>query len=606
MHDTTFKTDLRELRFALFEHLDVARLVTSEHFSEFTPDVLEMVLAEAEKMAREVIGPANGDADRIGARFDDGAVELPRSMKQAWTRYLESDWHLLGVSREYGGQGLPHAVVTAVDEMWMGACPSFFYYPLLCRTSGRMIANLGTPEQKSLFAHRLFHGEWCGTMCLTEPGAGSDVGASTTRAVPQEDGTYLLSGSKCFVTAGDHDLTENIIHLVLARTDDAQPGTKGLSLFVVPKIWVEADGSLGSPNDVSVDGIEEKMGIHGSATCSVTFGRNGACRGRLLGGIECHGIRQMFQMMNEARLDVAVSGAAIAGASYQNALAYAKERVQGSRFESFGDPNAPKVAILEHPDVRRMLMLMKTSHESLRALCLWTSLQADLARASNSEGDRKRHLEMVELLTPVLKAYCTEVGFQMASIGISVLGGYGYCRDYPQEQYCRDAKIGTIYEGTNHIQSLDLVVRKLNLRDGKPFGRFLDLVRATIAEAQRAEALQETARSLLEATNALVEVRNLLQEAFAESRLALVPFSANRFCEMMGRVASGWMLLEQALVALPKRASLGASHPDHAFYAGKVAGAKFFAANVLPEVAASAEVVRRGDLGAVELDASGF
>ena len=598
--------DLRELRFALFDWLEVSKLFGAPPYEDFSDDVVALVLEEALKLAGAELAPANLEADRIGARFVDGRVALPDAMKRAWAAFRGGGWHLLGVAPSYGGQGFPHALSTAVDEMMMAACPSFAFYPLLSRDTGRMIDTHGTPEQKARFAQRLFDAEWCGTMCLTEPDAGSDVGASTTRAVPQADGSYLVSGSKCFITAADHDLTDNIIHLVLARTPDAASGTKGLSLFIVPKRHVDADGGLGGENDVQVDGIEKKMGIHGSATCSVTFGREGRCRGWLLGDAPFRGIAQMFQMMNDARIDVGTSGAAVAGASYQAALGYAKTRIQGSRFEAMGAADAPKVPILEHPDVRRMLLTMKSSHESLRALCLWTAHQKDLARLADSDTERSDLLATVELMTPVLKYHCTEVGFQMASVGISVLGGYGYCRDYPLEQHCRDAKIGTIYEGTNHIQALDLVGRKLPMQGGRPFERFLARIDAAAREADGIEALAAAAAQLRRAAGALVEARGCLLEALGDGRLALVPLSANRFCEMMGTLASAWVLLEQATVASRRLETPELPDDERAFLAGKVASARFYAASQLPSVLASLEVIRSGELSAVEIDAASF
>ncbi|MEM9177258.1 MAG: acyl-CoA dehydrogenase [Myxococcota bacterium] len=606
---TDFPFDLRQLDFALFEWLRLGDRLGQAPYDELSRDVVQLVLEEAHKAIGGYVAPANLDADRIGARFERGAVTLPESMKQAWNAFREGGWHQLGVAPEYGGQGFPHSITTAVDEMVMAACPSFVFYPLLSRDSGRMIDAFGTPAQKEAFASRLFDAEWCGTMCLTEPGAGSDVGASTTRAERRDDGTYQISGSKCFITAADHDLTSNIIHLVLARTADAPPGTKGLSLFIVPKRWVDLEGGEdGQDNDVCVDGIESKMGIHGSATCSVTFGREGRCRGYLLGGEELRGIAQMFQMMNDARLDVGTSGAAAAGASYRAALDYAKSRIQGVRFEEMNKPNAEKVAIVEHPDVRRMLLMMKSAHAALQSIVLWTADRKDRAHTAASDEERAEFDEDVDLMTPILKAHCTEVGFEMASTGINVLGGYGYCRDYPLEQHCRDAKIGTIYEGTNHIQALDLIGRKLLMKGGRPFERFLARAESASASAKACgePSLETAAIELSRSVEALREARTLFAQALGEGRLALIPLSANRFLEMMGAVACGWALLEQAVLAVRRLESLEENEADPAFYAGRVSVARFHAAHVLPTVASSLEVIRAGDLCPVEADLAIF
>ncbi|MCA9771806.1 MAG: acyl-CoA dehydrogenase, partial [Myxococcales bacterium] len=348
------------------------------------------------------------------------------------------------------------------------------------------------------------------------------------------------------------------------------------------------------------------MGIHGSATCTLNFGENGRCRGLLLGGAEDQGIRQMFQMMNEARLQVGAQGVGLAGVAYYNALQYARERVQGAHYTQMRDPEAPRVTILEHPDVRRMLLLMKSSFEGGRALTLFTALQLDLAKLAPDEETKRLHKGLAELLTPVVKAYNTEMGFQMASVGVQILGGYGYCMEYPQEQFLRDAKIGTIYEGTNHIQAMDLVGRKLAMAGGDLFRSFIGLVSKGAEGAVRVEGLGDIAAQVLDARDAVVEVTEHFMKAMGEGRMALLPLSANRFCDMVGRLASGWLLLEHAAIARGRLGEIGADDPDRAFYEGKVASARFFAANVLPELRASAEIVRIGDMTAVEIPDGGF
>ena len=373
-----YKVDLRDIKFQLFEWLGLGGMLDAEKFADWDAENVEMVIDEALKIAQEQMGPCNEDGDRIGAQFADGKVTLPESFKPAYRTISEGGWIGLLANPESGGMGLPDTIGTATNEFFNGANVSLSLTITLTRGVGAMIEGFGTDEQKALFVEKLFSGEWTGTMCLTEAQAGSDVGASTTKAVKQDDGSYSISGEKIFISGGDHDLVDNIIHLVLARTPDAPVGTKGLSLFIIPKIRVKPDGSLGEPNDVIANNIEEKMGIHGSPTCTLVFGQNDGCKGFLLGE-ELQGMKLMFHLMNAARIDVGMQGLAAAGAAHQQALSYARERLQGRNWKEFKNPEAPQVPIVEHPDVRRMLLSSKAYVEAMRAVLLQTSIFVDMS-----------------------------------------------------------------------------------------------------------------------------------------------------------------------------------------------------------------------------------
>jgi alkylation response protein AidB-like acyl-CoA dehydrogenase len=447
-------------------------------------------------------------------------------------------------------------------------------------------------------------------MCLSEPHAGSDVGATKTRARPLGGTLYQISGTKCWISSGDHDLTENIVHLVLARIEGAPAGTPGLSLFIVPKIWVNEDGSLGEPNDVTTASIEHKLGIRASATAVLNFGENDRCRGILVGGQPHQGMRQMFRMMNGARIWVGVQGLAVASTAYLNALAYARERLQGSSVRHFKDPNAPRVPIIEHSDVRRMLLEMKAKVEGMRTLAVKLSLHADLARALAATDQAKalHHQGQVDLLTPVLKAYCSDQAFRIAELAIQTYGGAGYVQDHPVEQYCRDAKIFSIYEGTNHIQALDLVARKLPSHGGKNFTAFLGEITGFVETHTAQPGLSAEVRALGEAATALQRAAGALLELFMGGKLDQVTLVANAFLEMLAEVAVGHLLLEAAVVAEARLSEEDdeQSEAESDFYRGKVMAAKYFVNFVLPGVHAKLGAIIAGDRSALDIPDGGF
>ncbi|MCS6912688.1 MAG: acyl-CoA dehydrogenase [Myxococcales bacterium] len=600
-----YLADLRDVHFLLFEQFRLGELLADPVFGGMDEATARMIVAESYDFARQVLGPLNEVGDREGCRLEGGAVRTPSGFRDAWQKLYEAGWKTLRVSPDHGGQGAPALLTVMVEEFLSGANTAFNMYPGLALGAAEVIAEYGTPEQKRAYLEPMYHGTFGGTMCLTEPHAGSDVGAARTRAEPRPDGTFLISGTKSFISGGDHDLAQNIVHLVLARVDGSPPGTKGLSLFIVPKLRLD-----GTPNDVVVAGLEHKMGIHGSATCLLNFGENGGCIGELLGGPPGlnQGIRQMFQLMNSARISVGIQGLAVASSAYLNALRYARERKQGPSIRHFKDPTAPRVPILQHADVRRMLLDMKARVEGIRALVAKLARHMDLARLSQGKDDQAHayHLGQVELLTPIVKAYGSDQGFRVCEMAIQTLGGAGYIRDYGIEQYCRDAKIFSIYEGTNHIQAMDLVGRKLGLAGGAHLQRFLgDIGSFTRAQAGH-PVLGPSVAVLGRAAEAVASTTLRLLDWFQGGRLEQVPLVANRFLEMMGETAVGWLLLEQASLALARLQELPPTHPDRSFYEGKRYAAVYFAQNVLPGVEDKARVLASEDRSALDIPDAAF
>lgn len=608
-----YQVDMRDVRFQLFEWLPTEKLLEKERFSQWAKADLEMVLEEAAKLAAEVLAPTNKEGDRIGARFVDGKVLMPPSFREAYQKLCEGGWISCINSPEFGGMGLPEVVGTAINEFFFGANISLSLTALLTRGAGYLIEKFGTDEMRKLFVEKMYSGQWSGTMCLTEPQAGSDVGASKTRAVKQADGRYLISGEKIFITSGDHDLTENIVHLVLARTPGAPAGTAGLSLFVVPKFRVNPDGSLGQPNDVLTAGIEHKMGIHGSPTCSLVFGPNNQCEGFLLGE-ELQGMKLMFHMMNPARIEVGLQGAALASAAFQEAWQYAKTRLQGRHWTRLKDHEAPQVPIIEHPDVRRMLFTSWAYVQAMRALLMQTSYYIDMTRVTDGE-EQERYQSYVEVLTPICKAWASDWGFRVTEWCLQVFGGYGYTQEYPAEQYLRDAKIASIYEGTNGIQALDLVARKLPAKGGKPIRELLGQAEATFKKLRNDPQFMEPAWMLGAALKQIEDISKGLTKR--PDAVMVVLLNSVPFLDMIGDVLGAHFLLDQAAIAREKLSTLCqdagvdpkdevaykqflAGNADAAFYHNKVQAAIHFAYRVLPNVTARAVAIRAGEMGPME------
>jgi alkylation response protein AidB-like acyl-CoA dehydrogenase len=603
-----YKADLREIEFVLFEQLKLQELLGKPPFEQWGVDEIKMVLPEVYRFATEVSGPLNQIGDQEGCKLIDGHVKTPTGFKDAWKRLSEAGWGVLAVEQEHGGQGAPRTLGSMVIEFISGSNTSFQMYNGLTIGAAELIMSFGTDEQRKLFVADMLEGRAGGTMCLTEPHAGSDVGDCTTSAVKNADGTYSIKGTKIFISGGDHDLAPNIIHMVLARIEGAPKGTKGLSLFIVPKVWVNPDGSLGKPNDVITASIEHKMGICGSSTCVLSFGENDACRGFLCGSVEHQGIAQMFQMMNGARILVGVQGVAAASSAFLNALQYAKERKQGSSIAAMKDPNAPRVPIIEHPDVRRMLLDMKARVEGIRLLGLSLTSHLDrVAAMADTDPDRAAyHRGQVDLLTPIFKSYATDQGFQVAATAIQTYGGAGFLKDHPAEQYCRDAKIFSIYEGTNHIQALDLVGRKLRQQGGKPALDFLTDVSRFIEKHASHPRLGSSIDELKKAHAAAGQVFGKLMEWGKAAKVDITAVSANRILDLMAELTVGWLLLEGAVIAHDALAKLSEGQPDYAFYLGKCHAATYYARNVLPGVANKVDILAREDRSALDIPEEAF
>jgi alkylation response protein AidB-like acyl-CoA dehydrogenase len=597
--------DRRDVDFVLHEQLNVADLSKHEKYAEFNKKTIDLVVSEARNLAVKEILPTQIDGDREGARFEAGNVTVPESFHKAWELFKEGEWVALSDDPEWGGQGMPTTLSLAASDYFVGANLAFMVYPGLTHGAGRLIHTFGTDQQKKLYLKKMFTGDWTGTMLLTEPQAGSDVGALTTSAVKNDDGTYTITGDKIFISAGEHDLAENIIHPVLARIEGAPQGTRGISLFVVPKIRVNDDGSLGEPNDVVCTGIEEKMGIHGTATCSLSLGSKGNCQGTLLGE-ENKGMRAMFQMMNEARLLVGLQGLACASSAYLYAVNYARERLQGRHLLKAGEDGAPSVRIIEHPDIRRVLLTMKAYVEGMRSLLYYIAFCADNIQVSEKEDEKAKYQGLIDLLIPIAKGYVTDKAFDVCHLGMQVYGGYGYIKDYPMEQLLRDCRISQIYEGTNGIQAMDLLGRKLGLNKGKPIMDLLGEVQQTIATAKSISNLEAVAAKVETAVNKLGEAALHIGQTAMSLDTRMIGFAhAYSFMEVCGEVVFAWLLLWRACIAA-KNLENGARKKDAAFYEGQVKSAEFFANSILPVSLGKMNMILGSGSEAVDISEDAF
>ncbi|MEW6264354.1 MAG: acyl-CoA dehydrogenase [Thermodesulfobacteriota bacterium] len=601
-----FKRDGRDTKFVIFEHMGIDKILKYHEFNEFGADDFNMIIEEALKVCRDVFGPVMQDGDREGCRYDNGKVITPQAWKECWRILAENGWLAASSKPEFGGQGLPVLIGAMIGEFFNGANIAFMTFPGLASGAGRVIENFGTDEDRTMFVEKMYTGVWGGTMCLTEANAGSDVGWLRTKAAPDPSASdprvYKIEGTKCFITSGEHDLTENIIHLVLARIEGALPGTKGISLFIVPKIWVNPDGSLGEPNDVFCSGIEHKMGIHASATCSLSFGENGQCRGILLGEPNS-GMAKMFQLMNEARLGCGIQALGLVASAYDTARLYARERVQGPPFTN---RSGDRVPIIQHEDVRRMLMNLKAGSEGMRALVGKMGYLATVVEHDPDEKERQAAHRMMDLLLPLAKSYNADMGYVLIREAIQILGGVGFCSEFPVEQYARDIKIISIWEGTSFIQSLDLIGRKLAMEGGKVFQDWIQGVMGFTSEHKEDQDLAADFKTLFKAAQAVGEFAMGFMQWYQSGKPKLIPLYSTRFLESMAEVEIARLLLEQALIARSKLASVKPDSADGVFYRGKLATAKYFCRNMLVNVFARHMAFKHEDDSALEIPEEAF
>lgn len=592
---TEYVAPLKDIRFAMQELAGLAQVVGLPACEEASADVVDAILEEAAKFAGEVLSPLNRIGDRDGAKWKDTVVTTSPGFKEAYRQFVDNGWNGLGCDPEFGGQGLPRLLSTAVSEMWKASNHAFSLCPMLTQGAIEALMIAGTDEQKAAYLPNLVSGEWTGTMNLTEPSAGSDLAAVRSRAEPVGDGTYKIFGQKIFITYGEHDMTENIVHLVLARTPNAPEGVKGISLFVVPKFLLKEDGTPGERNDVFCVSIEHKLGIHGSPTAVLAFGDHGGAIGTLVGE-ENRGLEYMFIMMNAARFNVGLEGLGDAERAYQRAVVYAKERVQGTEV---GVRGGPKVPIIKHPDVRRMLMSMRSRIEAMRALAYVTAAAQDNAHCNPDDTARKHGQAFADLMIPVVKGWSTESAIDIASLGVQVHGGMGYIEETGAAQHLRDARITAIYEGTTAIQANDLIGRKIAREQGQT-------IKGLIAE-MRIDAMQLDGDLALiggrqnASIDALEKAVSWIVDNFSSHPKA-VHAGAVPFLYLLGIVAGGWQMGRAAVIARTRIIG-GDSDP---FWPAKLATTRFFADHSLTQAAGLAESVMAGAVGALEVDDDSF
>ena len=590
----TYKAPLADFRFVLENLLDVAQLTALPGYADATPELLFTVIEEAAKLCEDVIAPLNQPADAEGCHYENGAVRTPKGFRDAYWAYAQGGWPAMVAPPEFGGQGLPKIAHVVLDEMLCSSNLSFSMYPLLSHGMVGALERWGDDELKRRFLPKLVDGAWTGTMCLTEPHAGTDLGMIRTRAVAAGDGAYLVTGTKIFISAGEHDLTDNIIHLVLARLPDAPPGTKGISLFLVPKRLPTDEGTAGLPNGVTCGSIEHKMGIKANATCVMNFEN---ARGWLVG--EPHkGMRAMFTMMNGARLGVGMQGLGLAEVSYQNAVAYTRERLQGRAARGPVLPNADADPIIVHPDVRRMLMTMKAYIEAMRALAYWVGTLIDVEARHPDTARREEAADLVALMTPVIKAFCTDVGFEITNLALQCFGGHGYIREYGMEQFVRDARIAQIYEGTNGVQAMDLLGRKVPDGNGRLVRRFVEMVEGDLGAAAERATLNTTVARCREALGLLVKATSTLMTRATKNPDEIGAAAAD-YLRLFGLVAGGWMWARMAAISEAKGANGSVA-------SSKLATAEFYATKLLPDAFALAARIEAGAAPVMSLDAAAF
>ncbi|HUN54409.1 MAG TPA: acyl-CoA dehydrogenase [Smithella sp.] len=611
--------DSRDVRFTLFEMLELEKLNRFDRFKDFDKSVYEDTLELAEQIAVEQFYPSNSEGDSIGLKFDPkkNEVNVPESFHKGFKAYIDAGFHSLMFPTEIGGTGLPSTLSMAASEYFNAGNTSLTMY---CGGIQGVIAVLGlfgSDDLRKMFLPQLMEGKWGGTMCLTESGAGSDVGALKTKAIKQADGTYLITGQKIFISSGEHDLTQNILHPVLARIDGDPEGTKGISIFIVPKYLVNKDGSQGARNDVLCTGIEHKMGLKGQATSTLNFGDNGKCIGYLLGK-EREGMKIMFLIMNAARIHTGVQAEALSSAAYMHACTYARIRIQGSHITQAMNPAAPKVPIIQHPDVKRMLLYMKSTVEGMRMLCLFLAYHEDVMRTSTVAEEVKASTGIVEILTPIVKAGISDAAWLVTSEAMQVYGGYGYCQEYPVEQYARDCKVLSIYEGTNAIQSLDLQMRKILLNPELFNYRMLKKhVTETLARAQGVVDDRYIA-PIKRGMEKLDEVIAMMGNQLKEGKFIALVANATPLQQAMFPLVLAWLHLWSLTITLPKsrelmgdakgadRVKILESNPEAAYYNGRVLSAQFFIGAEYPKFFGRIECILNNEGAAIKAEPENF
>ena len=595
-----YKAPVRDMQFVMRELAGLDQVQALPGHEEASSDLVDAILDEASKFANSVLSPLNRVGDREGSKWNDGDVTTAPGWKDAYKQFSEAGWAALSCDPQYGGQGLPKLVATSVMEMWKAANMAFSLCSMLTNGAIEAISLRGSDKQKNMYLPKMVSGEWTGTMNLTEPQAGSDLAAVRSRAEPQGDGTYRIFGQKIFITYGEHDMTDNIIHLVLARLPDAPEGVKGISLFVVPKFMVNDDGSLGARNDVRCVSVEHKLGIHGSPTCVLAFGDKGGAIGTLIGEPN-HGLEYMFIMMNEARFAVGMEGLGLSERAYQQAVEYARDRIQGGEI---GVRGGPKVPIIRHPDIRRMLLLMKSQTEAMRALAQVVATAMDKAHAHADENVRATNQAFVDLMIPVIKGWFTENSVDIASLGIQVHGGMGFIEETGAAQHLRDARITPIYEGTTGIQASDLIGRKIAREKGATIKAVIEDMRKaqTQAAANADEALKVIGKTLGTGIDALEKAVDFIVSTYGTDVKAAAT-GAVPFLKLFGIVAGGWQMARAALVSQQR---LSENAGDAQFYRNKILTARFYADHVLSQAGGLSHAVINGAPAVVAMDDDQF
>ncbi len=597
---STYSAPVRDMQFVIKELVGLEHIQALPGCEEVSADLVDQVLEEAGKFAAGVLDPLNREGDKKGVKLEQHHVTTAPGFRQAFRQFCDGGWVSLGNDPQWGGQGLPHVVSVQTSEMWNAACMSFCLCPMLTAGAVQALMRHGTDEQKQTYLPKLVDGTWTGTMNLTEPQAGSDLSAVRAKAVPEGD-HYRITGTKIFITWGEHDMAENIIHMVLARTPDAPEGVKGISLFIVPKFLINPDGSIGHRNDVKCVSIEHKLGIHASPTCVIAFGDSEGAIGYLVGE-ENRGLEYMFTMMNFARLEVGIEGIAIADRAYQHALDYAKTRVPG---REPGVRGAERVTIIHHPAVRRMLRTMKAQTEAMRALGTLAAAHLDHALLNPDKAERARHQAMFDLLTPVVKGWCTELSIEIASTGVQVFGGMGFVEETGAAQYLRDARITTIYEGTTGIQANDLVGRKIAFEKGATIKQLLAEMKALdkeLAAVGDHPAFKAIRPALKDGVGAVSDSVDWLLATYPDKPKAALA-AAVPFLKLLGTVAGGWLMARSALIA---KRQLDAGSQEYDFYRAKLASARFYAEHILPLATAYKSSVTGGSTSALALEEMQF